>query len=94
MKNIFKVLCIFVILILSFKDINARALQSNIARHMQITLIPDYVDKTIRFDGTVESSDQMEKLDLTGLPVNIEYQWKDSFPKYLSYDIRASDSPA
>lgn len=76
MRTLFKVACIFVILSLSWKVEDARAGQILGDRWVKLTLIPDYIGHTIHFDGWLDVHDPAKALDLEGLPLNVERQWK------------------
>jgi hypothetical protein len=76
MKNIIRAFGLFLILYYALQIVNARALQTTGSRLMKLTLIPDYVNGTIDFDGQIDLRDSARLLDLDGLPLNIERQWR------------------
>ena len=76
MRTIFKVACIFVLLSLALRVVEARAQQILGNRWVKLTLIPDYIDHTVHFDGWLDVHDPAKGLDLDGLPLHVERQWK------------------
>lgn len=54
------------------------AYQQNAGRLLYLTLIPNYEKENIQFDGKIEFNSPSNLLDLVGLPLNIEREWKDS----------------
>lgn len=61
-------------------------------RLIHLTLIPDYEEGTIHFDGWLIGSDEAPVLpDLAGLPVDVETKWPDETGKiwYILGDIKA-----
>jgi len=62
---------------LGFHPNQALAYQRSNGRTISLTLIPNYVDQSIRFDGSVELSSTSTNPDLSGLPLRIEHDWVD-----------------
>jgi hypothetical protein len=56
----------------------AATLQPSPTRTIFLTLIPDYLNNTIKFDGQIHSLPlPSNKPDLTGLPLKVEEEWTD-----------------
>ena len=77
MKTIFKFACIFIILSSGFSAIEASAQQILGYRSIKLTLIPDYVDGIIHFDGQIDLHDPARSLEVNDLPLDIEHQWHE-----------------
>ena len=77
MRLVFRAVSVFMVLFCTFGFTNAWALQSVGGRLIKLTLIPDYVDHLIRFDGMIDVGDASKGLDLAGLPLNVQDQWKE-----------------
>ena len=76
MRNLLKVACLFVILSLSWRGEGAAAQEILGNRSIKLTLIPDYTSHTIHFDGWLDLHDPAKPLDLEGLPLHVERQWR------------------
>src|SRR5690349_14004998 len=76
MKALFKTALLFLIVYLFFGGATANALQAGGIRIIKLTLIPDYVNRSIRFDGQITLDDAAKPLDWQGLPLIVEHQWK------------------
>ncbi len=76
MKRRLRAVFLFISLYLSLQAIEVGAQQISGSRLAKITLIPDYVNGTILFDGEIDLDNPSRSLDLEGLPLNIEHQWK------------------
>ncbi len=67
------------------------ALPAN-GRLVQLTLIPDYEEGTIQFDGTASYLDYSPvPVNLTGLPLQVEKEWKDETGKTWNIIGRIKD---
>lgn len=77
MKNISKSFCILIFLFFSLEYTNSQALQSGHGRLIKLTLIPDYLENIIQFDGIIDVGDPLKVLDLTDFPLIVKHQWKE-----------------
>src|SRR5688572_13093410 len=77
MKVIFRAARLFLIVYLFLGRAEANALEGGGNRLMKLTLIPDYLNGLIRFDGQIDMGDAAKSLDWQGLPLIVEHQWKE-----------------
>lgn len=66
------------ILLFSFHPMGEVQAQASIGRYIRLTLIPDYVTQTIRFDGRSALVSADAPTELTGIPVHIDQDWTSS----------------
>jgi len=78
MKRMFLRLgAILFLLFFGFRPNQAAAYQETGGRKISLTLIPNYVDQSIRFDGSIEFGSAFTNPNPSGLPLLIEHDWMD-----------------
>ena len=71
-------LALTLVLLVSFQPMREAQAQGATGRYIRLTLIPDYVTQTIRFDGRSALLSAEAPTELTGIPVHIDHNWTSS----------------